>query len=563
MNNKIVRRLATLAVAAGLGLTAPSCNIDRLPEYEATSAQVFVDIANYKPILAKLYASLSTTGQSLNAPGNTATPDITGIDEGFSQYLRAYFTHQELTTDEAVITWGDQTLQNFHAMTWTSTDVFTRAMYGRIYYQISLCNEFLRQTTDAKLSSYGISGANADEARRYRAEARFLRALSYWHAIDMFGNVPFVTENDVVEGNFQPRQAPRAEVFGYIESELKAIADAGGGLVDARQNEYGRADKAAAWTLLAKLYLNAAVYTGQPRYTDCLTYCTKVIGAGYALNGNGGLPTGANNRYRNLFMADNHTSPEIIFPITFDGVRTTSYGGMTYLVNASVGGSMPKAAFGVPRGGWGGYRATRALTDLFPDPARPDTTQANPDRRFLFHTFRQRRDINTVLNSFADGYAYKKYRNVTSNLVMGSDALNGLFPDTDFPMFRLGDVYLMYAEAVVRGGTGGNSGDALTYVNNLRVRAYGNTNGNVTLATISQLTNSQPEFLLDERARELYGECHRRTDLIRFGRFVANKNWPWKGDVKTGRDVDAFRVLFPIPSIDLSVNQNLKQNTGY
>ena len=558
MNNKLILcRLAVLVATAGLGLAAPGCNIDRFPEYETTTAQVFTKFENYKPLLAKLYAGLAVTGQTLEIGGNTATPDISGINEGFSQYLRGYFTHQELPTDEAVITWNDQTLQNFHAMTWTSTDVFTRAMYSRIYYQVALCNEFLRQTTDDKLSSYGISGPNADEARRYRAEARFLRALSYWHAIDLFGNVPFATETDVVGGSFQPRQASRAEMFGYIESELKAVADPGGALAEARQNEYGRADKAAAWTLLAKLYLNAAVYTGQPRYTDCLTYCTKVIGAGYALNGNGGLPAGANNRYRNLFMADNHTSPEIIFPITFDGVRTTSYGGMTYLVNASVGGAMPKSAFGVPRGGWGGYRATRALTDLFPDPARPDTTQTNPDRRFLFYTNRQNRDINTVLNTFTDGYAYKKYRNVTSNLVMGSDALNGVFPDTDFPMFRLADVNLMYAEAVVRGGTGGSMGQALGYFNELRQRAYGNTNGNITPA---QLTL---DFLLDERARELYGECHRRTDLIRYGKFMAGKNWPWKGGVKPGRDVEAFRALFPIPTTDLTANQKLVQNSGY
>ena len=557
MHKTILRRLALLAAAAGVGLTAPSCNIDRLPEHETTSAQVFTSFANYKPLLAKLYAGLAVTGQTLNATGNPATPDISGIDEGFSQYLRAYFTHQELTTDEAVITWNDQTLQNFHGMSWTSTDVFTRAMYSRIYYQVALCNEFLRQTTDAKLSGYGISGANADEVRRYRAEARFLRALSYWHAIDLFGSVPFATETDVVGGTFQPRQAPRAEVFGYIESELKGIADTGGGLAEARQNEYGRADKAAAWTLLAKLYLNAEVYTGTARYTDCLTYCTKITGAGYALNGNGGLPAGANNRYRNLFLADNNTSPEIIFPIAFDGTRTTSYGGMTYLVNASVGGAMPKAAFGIPRGGWGGYRATRALTDLFPDPARPDTTQANPDRRFLFHTNRQNRDINTVLNTFTDGYAYKKFRNVTSNLTMGSDALNGLFPDTDFPMFRLADAYLMYAEAVVRGGTGGTAGQALAYCNEVRVRAYGNASGNITQG---QLTL---DFLLDERARELFGECHRRTDLVRFGKFAAGKNWPWKGDARAGRDVDSYRVLFPLPSTDLSVNQNLKQNPGY
>ncbi|HEX8505535.1 MAG TPA: RagB/SusD family nutrient uptake outer membrane protein [Hymenobacter sp.] len=552
MNKMILRRLATVAVAAGLGVAAPGCNIDRLPEYEQTSEAVFADFNNYKPLLAKLYAGLAVTGQA-----RTDAADISGLDEGYSQYLRAYFTHQELTTDEAVMTWNDQTVQNFHAMTWTSTDVFVRAMYSRVYYQISLCNEFLRQTTDAQLSERGISGANAETTRRYRAEARFLRALSYWHAIDLFGNVPFTTEEDLVGANFQPRQAARAEVFNYIESELKAIGDDGGPLADARQNEYARADKAAAWTLLAKLYLNAEVYTGTARYTDCLTYASKVIGADYQLNPNGGLPAGANNRYRNLFLADNNTSPEIIFPIAFDGTRTQSFGGMTYLVNASVGGAMPKEAFGVANGGWGGYRATQALTDLFPDPARPDTTQNNPDRRFLFYTNGQSREINVVRDRFTDGFAYKKFRNVTSNLQPGTDVLDRTHPDTDFPMFRLADVYLMYAEAVLRGGTGGSAAQALTYINNLRERAYGNPTGNITAAQLNL------NFILDERARELYGECHRRTDLIRFGRFVSGKNWPWKGDEKAGRDVEPFRVLFPIPTADLTVNQNLRQNPGY
>ena len=549
MNKMIIRRIAAATVVAGLGMAAPGCNIDRFPEYQENSIS---DFATYKAFVAKLYAGLAVTGQSL-----TGTADIRGIDEGFSQYLRGYFTHQELPTDEAVISWNDQTLQNFHAMTWTSADAFTRAMYSRIFYQISLCNTFLNQTTDARLTSYGITGSNADEVRHYRAEARFLRALSYWHAIDLFGNVPFATEADVTAGTAEPRQGSRAEIFGFIESELKAISDPGGQLLDARQAPYARADKAAAWMLLAKLYLNAEVYTGTSRAANCREYCERIIGAGYTLNPNGGLPAGQNNRYRNLFLADNHTSPEIIFPVAFDGQRTKSFGGMTYLVNASIGGAMPKPAFGVPRGGWGGYRATRALTDLFPDPARPDTTQNNPDRRFLFYTNGQNRDINVVLGTFTDGYAYKKYRNITSNLVPGSDVnIDGVHPDTDFPMFRLGDVYLMYAEAVLRGG-GGSTGQALTYVNELRQRAYGNTNGNIATG---QLTL---DFILDERARELFGECHRRTDLIRFGKFTAGKNWPWKGDVKLGRDVEAFRALFPIPTTDLAANQKLVQNPGY
>jgi hypothetical protein len=119
-------------------------------------------------------------------------------------------------------------------------------------------------------------------------------------------------------------------------------------------------------------------------------------------------------------------------------------------------------------------------------------------------------------------------------------------------------MYLIYAEAVKRGGSGGSETDALGYINLLRERAYGNTLGNITA---SQLTL---EFILDERARELYWECHRRTDLIRYGLFTAgNYTWEWKGGVQLGRTVDSHFNLYPLPSTDLQANTNLTQNNGY
>jgi starch-binding outer membrane protein, SusD/RagB family len=169
---------------------------------------VFSNPASIKQVLAKLYAGLATSGQQ----GAAGTPDISGIDEGFGEYLRGFWYHQELTTDEAVIGWNDQTIKNFHYQTWGSSDVFIAAMYYRIFFQISQCNEFIRESTDAKLSEYGVTNA-ADLANihYYRAEARFLRALSYYHALDMFGNVPFVTENDPV-GKIFPTQIHRQDL---------------------------------------------------------------------------------------------------------------------------------------------------------------------------------------------------------------------------------------------------------------------------------------------------------------------------------------------------------------
>ncbi len=523
----INRFIKTGALVIGMTVLN-SCigDLDRKPFIEVTSASVYNDPANYKKVLAKLYAGLAVSGQQ----GPAGQPDISGIDEGFSSYLRQYWFAQELTTDEAVIGWNDGSLPDYHDMDWSSSNEFITTMYNRIFYQITLCNELIREASDAKLKERNLTGT---EFTTYRAEARFLRALSYYHAIDMFGSVPFVTEQDAV-GSFLPKQGSRAEIFAYVESELKAIENE---LPSPKQNEFGRADRAAVWTLLAKLYLNAEVYIGTPKYTEAIDYSKKVIGAGYTLHTN----------YQGLFLADNHTSPEIIFPIRFDGQNTKTYGGMTFLVHAPVGGTMNPAEFGI-NGGWSGVRTTSAFVSKFTD------ITGKTDSRAMFHTDGQKLDINDIF-TFADGYAMKKFKNVTSTGAVGSN-LQESFVDTDFPLFRLADIYLIYAESVLRGGTGGDVTTAVGYINQLRQRAYKGTTGNVTSINL--------DFILDERARELFWEGHRRTDLIRFNKFTAGGYiWQWKGGIKDGRGVSDNLKLFPIPAADLVANPNLKQNTGY
>ncbi len=505
-------------------------DLNRSPKYDVTSVNVYKDITGYKEVLAKIYAGLSTTGNS----GPDGNGDIQGIDEGFSSYLRQYWQTQELPTDEAVIGWNDATIKDFHNMVWSSSDVFIRAIYYRIYFQITLCNEFIRESTPSKLSSRNITGADATEIGYFRAEARYLRALSYYHALDLFGNVPFVTENDPI-GSFLPSQITRPNLFNYIESELKAIETL---LKPAKSNEYGRVDASSDWALLAKLYLNAEVYTGTARYSDAVSYCNKVIAvAGYSLV----------NPYRYLFLADNNatSTSEIIFPVTFDGNKTRTWGGTTYLVHAPVGGSMSPSAQGVDFG-WGGLRCTKQFVQKFPDPSGATDTRAN------FYTSGQNLDINDV-SSFTDGWAIIKFRNVTSTGAPGS---NPTWVDTDYPMFRLAEIYLTYAECATRGA--GDVNTAVTYINLLRQRAYGNASGNITLA---QLT---PQFVLDERARELYWEATRRTDLIRYGQFTTSSYlWAWKGGVSGGQAVGSYRNLYPIPSSDVTANPNLQQNPGY
>lgn len=163
----------------GVTLFAVSCfkDLDTLPlnENEFTSANVYDSPGAYRQVLAKLYAGLALSGQQ----GPDGKPDISGIDEGFSTYIRQYWKAQELTTDEAVIAWNDGNIHDYEQQDWDEGNEFIAAMYNRIFFQISLCNEFLRETTDAKLDSRGVSGALRDEVTTYRAEARFLRALSY------------------------------------------------------------------------------------------------------------------------------------------------------------------------------------------------------------------------------------------------------------------------------------------------------------------------------------------------------------------------------------------------
>jgi hypothetical protein len=418
-------------------------------------------------------------------------------------------------------------------MTWGSSDVFLRALYNRLYFQITLCNEFVRESDPGKISSRNISGADATEIGYMQAEARFLRALSYYHALDLYGNVPFVTEDDLV-GSFLPEQISRADLFNYIESELKDIETK---LKDAKTNEYARADKAGAWALLSRLYLNAEIYTGVAKWTDAVTYSKKVIAAPYSLISN----------YRWLFLADNNVTGvnEVIFPITFDGSKSRTWGGTTYLVHAPLVGSMNPATHGVDAN-WGGVRTTKQFVQIFGGPAG--------DQRMNFHTSGQNLEILDV-GQQTDGYGIIKFRNVTST---GANGSNPTWVDTDYPMFRLAEMYLNYAEAVLRGGSGGDQATALNYINLLRQRAYGNSSGNITSGDLNL------QFVLNERAKEMHWEAVRRTDLIRYGQFTEGTYlWAWKGNTQNGQAVASFRNLYPLPASDIVANPNLVQNTGY
>jgi hypothetical protein len=629
LNNKIKFSLGIITLMLALMVSSCEDVLDKEPITDFTSEAAFANPESYEQFMSKIYGGLAINGQDLD------DADIQGIDGHFSNYVRLYYNLQELSTDEAIIAWNDGTIHDLHNQVWTPANEFISAMYYRIYFQIGLVNQFLRETTEDKLNSRGVDNALKAKIAQFRAEARFMRALSYWHGIDFFGAIPFVTEDDIV-GNFFPEQKSRTEVFNYIESELLAIEPS---LMAPLANELGRADKGAAWMLLAKIYLNAEVYTGSARYSDAMTYINNVIGGGYFLG----------SKYNYLFLADNESNGsqnESIFSVRFDGINITGWGGTTYITHAAVGGTMSANDFGID-GGWGGLRTTKTFVNNFGNDVNPvlgapsewglvggfngwggspdlkmyetapgqvavyaympagefkmrlneswdvnygdnDPADGNlvlngknlnfeedgmyyiaintidltyeifpyfaGDQRAMFHIDGQNLEIENPF-SFTDGYAITKWRNVTVNGDIGVDG-SGTFCDIDFPVFRLADAYLMYAEVFLRGG-GGDASTAVGYINMIRERAYGSSAGDINSGTLSL------EFIMEERSRELYWESHRRTDLIRFRQFSENGVWPWKGGVAQGRTTESIRDLYPIPSADIIANPNLTQNDGY
>lgn len=536
---KISIILITLVVTLGCA------ELDLEPQNGLTEGVAFQDPANYERYLAKLYASFILTGQD----GPDGDGDITIVnDEGFTSYIRAYWKAQELTTDEAVIAWTDAGIRDMHDHNWVANNQFIRVIYYRIFYIVSLCNDFLEQSSDGNLSQNGISEEDRVNIGAYRDEARFLRALAYSHALDFFRKVPVFEEL-----GFTPLQSEPEELFDWIEQELLDLESV---LPDPQigfGSQYGRAHKAAVWMLQARLYLNAEVYTGEARYDEVVTAVNKVNSSGYELESN----------YADLFKADNHLSREMIYPIVSDGTNAQNWGGTTFLVSGAIGGYMSdnlqdgtESSSEIPfdketvtnygvSGGWGGMRTTSAMLDKF------NYDEVNQDPRLIYYDNGQSVLI-TNIGEFQEGVAIPKYINRTKDDEVGS---NQDHVDTDIPYFRLGDAYLMYAEATARGASNGVMATATEYINALRDRARGE--GTYPLA-ISE-ADLTTDFVMDERVREMYWEGTRRMDLIRDGKFISGYNWPWKAGVNVGRDSDPYRIVFPIPQSQIETNSAFEQ----
>ncbi len=524
-----------LLVIILIGTFSCTKDLDIVPkdDDEFTNEAFFKQPGAYKQFLAKIYAGLAVTGQKGPAgDSDLGDPKNGAIDEGFSQYFRGYWQLQELTTDEAIIAWGESdnpTIKNLNFNNWNADNRFVEAFFARVFFQIGLANEFLRETTDTKLNNRGVDSALKSEMKRYRAEVRFLRSLSYYHGIDLFGKVPFGTDTDLL-GTPPPMQS-REFVFNYILNELAEIE---GDLAAPKTNEYARVDKAALYMLKAKLFLNAKVYTNTDRSADALIAVNQVINSGYSIL--------TANRER-LFLADNNSNGaqnEIIFPIAFDGNNTQGYGGTTFLINASSTPATANSLGITANAGWSGFRIRKEFNEIIGTDARVLRVAGNSDADFI-----------ADYSKFAQGAKLSKFSNKTSTGVNGS---NTAYPDTDFPLFRMADAYLMYAELAANGF--GDKDVAKNYVNELRLRA----SATAPIISVGDLTAS---LVLQERAKELYWEGHRRQDLIRFRQYLSGINWQWKGGTQNGGPLDEYRLLFPIPNKELESNKNLSQNPGY
>ena len=489
---------------------------------------------NQDAVFARLYASLALTG----IEGAAGQGDVDGIDEGTSCFVRLIFNLNTLPTDEAICAWFDDPgIPTLNFATWGANHDQIGGMFARLYFNIVLNSHFLSQT----------EGRNDEHTRRQRAEARFLRALNWFYLMDMFGDVVFL---DRVTSDL-PEFISRADLFDYILSEL-ALAEPD--MFEPRQAPRYRVDKAANWLLRSRVLLNAQVYTGTARWADAATYARRVMDSAYEL-----APV-----YAHLFMADNDGSGtvnqayrEIIFPIAQHGVRIRTWGAGTFLVASTHISGMPNHG---STGAWGGNRARASLVNKFfpggniPADAfiAPNQTGAGDTRAMFFiheEAGAERSPVIQNPDQFREGFSVTKFRNVRADGGVTSDVLH---VDMDIPFMRLAEAYLIFAEATLRAG--GDAGAALTAVNAIRTRA-----GATPFAP--PLT---PEMVLDERARELFFEGHRRTDLIRFGRFGGSDYvWDWKGGIAGGTRIAEHLNLFPIPASQLQANPNLRQNPGY
>ena len=516
-------------------------------------------------ILAKCYAGLAIEGQ--NGPGSC---DIAGIDGGRSQYIRTIFMMNEFPTDAVKWKWSDEGIVDLNTLTFDASNGNVYGTYSRFMSHIAVCNDYLRVAKE-----YG------GEAEKHgMLEARLLRALSYYWMLDIFGQSSFTLETDPIGSN--PPQISRKELYDWLSGELEDIIAEFKESYPNDEVTYGKVGIDGAQALAARLYLNAQVYSGTSAWEKCQAHCEDIIARHKGTGFNG---SGLASNYLYLFCRSNNeyapgggnkAENEILWTVPYDSEMTRSYGGSFFIIAASTNTSntfdpatdkpgtedkynMDAADYG-NNAPWTCMRAPGTFTNKF--------DIVNDNRTALWCT--EKDGFSQYIEKFSifnQGYATIKF----TSLIKGSNGdwspenggkydPTGKTPanvlnwsSTDWPMFRLADVYLMYAESYVMGGTG-TASKAAEYISYVRQRA------GLNAWNASDLT---PDNVLDERAREMYWELTRRSDLIRHNKFVSGYNWEYKGNVATGADVPSRYNLMPIPTKIIAAQPEFQQNPGY
>ena len=566
--NKI---FSVLGVSLALGLVSCVDDLNREPidpnQITPESAQGYIN-----QIMAKCYSGMAVSGQT----GPDGNSDISGLDGGTSQYTRALFMLQEFTTDESKWIWPDAGVIDLNTNTWGNGNENIFGTYSRLYTHIAICNDFLRLVS----GGMDVPADMQATVEQYKLEARALRAMSYYWVLDLFGNGGYVDETTDI--GVKPVQYTRRQLYDWLVEELETLVEA------FPKNEpviYGRVGVDGVEALLARVYLNAEVYTdGQVSAWDkCSQHCENIIARH---QGTGWSGTGLVPAYMYIFCGDNDEYMpggggvnEILWGIPYDSQYIQAYGGSMFLCAAGISNltmalnnaTMTASDYGMSAQ-WGCMHATEQFADKF---------ENNPnDQRWIMwckdtQGFSKE---NTDFSTFTDGYGVVKFTNLlkgnvtdpsqwntTDNTQNWSTANGGIydpvggsaaraqnFPDTDLPLLRLADVYLMYTEANIMGGAG-NANDALNYVNLVRARA------GLQAWTQSDLT---ADNILDERCRELYWELTRRSDLVRHGKYSAY-NWSWKSNEVNGAPFAETMDLFPIPQNVIAAQPEFNQNPGY
>ncbi len=569
-----LNKFKTIAPAAALLLSA-----------SMSSCMADLDKGNIDPNVS---ASPSTIGlyskcyAGLIMEGNDGNADFTIDDAGKSTLLRNLFNFNELPTDEAICWWSDGGLAEIGYNQYNASTATLKFLYYRLMSNIAFDNSYLN------------NDAAKEDKTRY-AEVRVIRAYNYFLMLDFFGDPAFVTEssansplqahtyNDKFEaGNSYTRaellQMGREFLFNWVKDELLAAEP---DLLEAKPEvdtdaDYGRIDKGTCWLLLSRLYLNAGTYLnndGQnnPYWDKALEYAENIIKSPYALfNDDKIKPEATANGYKPydlLFMGDNGSngaSCEALLPLLQDGDKTRGYGGSMFYVAALWNESMKTVVdkdAGTTGNNWSGMRVRPTfLKKFFTDPTivvgktAKEIRAMNIDDRAIFWGKGDSKNERTLElgdnSSFFMGIATPKWNNNYSTNGTPHDSYN---VDTDFFLFRVAEAYLNAAEAEMH-LHGEGSAKAKDYIDAIRKRAHADVHESYTLNDV-----------LDERARELYCEGIRRTDLIRFNQFggAASYKWELKGGSANGTTFDKTKNVYPLPSSETLANKNLTQIDGY